>query len=93
MRQRVFTEEQHELLGRLEQIFKEAKEKDISFVYDIGDGSLTAFNSQNIPDYYAGKRKEDDTDEKIDWETSSIIENASIDYFDGYLQDYYLKFE
>ncbi len=93
MKQLVLTEEQHELLGRMERIFKEAKEKDISFVYDISDGSLTAFNSANVSDFYAGRDKEDYEDEEIDFDSCSIIESASIDYTDYARQTYYLKFD
>ena len=93
MKQLVLTEEQHELLGRMERIFKEAKEKDISFMYDINDGSLTAFNSANVCDFYAGRNKEDDDDKEIDFDSCSIIENASIDYVDYARQNYYLKFK
>jgi hypothetical protein len=93
MKQLVLTEEQHELLGKMERIFEEAKEKGISFMYDINDGSLTAFNSSNVCDFYAGRNKEDDDDEEIDFDSCSIIENASIDYVDYARQEYYLKFE
>lgn len=95
MKQLVLTEVQHELLGRMERLFKEAKEKDISFVYDISDGSLTAFNSANVSDFYAGREgsKEDYDDEEIDFDSCSIIENASIDYVDYAIQNCYLKFK
>ena len=95
MKQLVLTEEQHELLGRMERLFKEANEKDISFVYDISDGSLTAFNSANVSDFYAGREgsKEDYDDEEIDFDSCSIIENASVDYVDYARQNYYLKFK
>lgn len=93
MKQLVLTEEQKELLERMELLFKEAKEKNISFVYGIDDGSLTAFNSTNVPDFYAGRDKEDDSDEEIDFDLCYIVENASIDYADFAMQSYYLKFE
>jgi len=103
MKQLVLTEEQHELLGRMERIFKEAKEKDISFVYDISGESLTAFNSANVSDFYAGREgsfyagrkgsKEDYDDEEIDFDSCSIIENASVGYVDYARQNYYLKFK
>ena len=95
MKQLVLTEEQHELLGRMERFFWEAREKDISFVYDISDGTLSAFNSANVADFYAGREgsKEDEDDEEIDFDSCSIIENASIDYVDYAIQNYYLKFK
>lgn len=93
MRQLLLTDEQHALLGDLERIFRKCKESDISFVYDVADGSLTAFNTANVSECYSGTEKEDDTDDKIDWDSSSIVEEATIDYFVSAYQDYYLKFE
>lgn len=95
MKQFVLTEEQHELLGRMERFFWEAREKDISFVYDISERTLSAFNSANVSDFYAGRddSKEDDGDEEIDFDSCSIIENARIDYVDFARQGYYLKFK
>ena len=95
MKQLTLTEGQHELLGRMERLFKEAKEKDISFVYDISDGSLTAFNSANVSDFYAGRegRKEDEDDEEINFDLCCHVDNASIDYVDYARQNYYLKFK
>lgn len=93
MRQLPLTEEQYALLGDLERLFRKCKENDISFVYDVTDGSLSAFNAANVSECYSGTEKEDDTDDKIDWDSSSIVEEASIDYFVSAYQDYYLKFE
>lgn len=92
MEQLVLTPEQHEVLGRLEAVLKEAKQQNIGFVYDLCDGSVTAYNNANSFEQYAGIHKEDDTDEKMDWDSASIIENISMDYFDSGMQDFYLKF-
>lgn len=95
MKQLNLTEEQIELLTKMDALFKEANGKDISFLYDISDGSLTAFNSANVSDFYAGHEcsKEDYDDEEIDFDSCSIIENASVDYVDYARQNYYLKFK
>lgn len=95
MKQLPLTEEQQALLTKMNDLFNEAKEKDLSFVYDISDGSLTAFNSANVSDFYAGRdgSKEDYDDEEIDFDSCSIIENASIDYVDYAIQSYYFKFK
>ena len=95
MKQLVLTEEQNELLERMDALFKEANGKDISFLYDISDGSLTAFNSANVSDFYAGDEgcKEDYDDEEIDFDSCFIIEHASVDYVDYARKNYYLKFE
>lgn len=95
MKQLQLTERQQNLLAQMNDLFNEAKEKDLSFVYDISDGSLTAFNSANVSDFYAGREgsKEDYDDEEIDFDSCSIIENASIDYVDFAIQSYYLKYK
>lgn len=95
MKQLPLTEEQQALLTKMNDLFNEAKEKDLSFVYDISDGSLTAFNSANVPDFYAGREgcKEDEDDEEINFDLCCHVDNASIDYVDYAIQGYYLKFK
>lgn len=95
MKQLVLTEEQQALLTKMNDLFNEAKEKDLSFVYDISDGSLTAFNSANVPDFYAGREgcKEDEDDEEMDFDKCFFLDKASIDYVDYAIQSYYLKFK
>lgn len=95
MKQLPLTEKQQNLLAQMNDLFKKAHEEDLGFIYDISDGSLTAFNSANVPDFYAGREghKEDEDDEEIDFDSCSIIENASIDYVDYARQNYYLKFK
>ena len=92
MKQKVLTEKQHEILGRLESVLKEANENKIGFVYDCGDNSLTAYNAENVIKDYCGRYKEDVSDEKIDWDSASIIENFNADWFDNGFDDYYLHF-
>lgn len=93
MKQLALTKEQHELFTKMNDLFNEAREKDLSFVYDVSDGSLMAFNSANAPDFYSGRYKEDESDEEIDFDKTLFLDNASIDYVDYGIQSYYLKFE
>lgn len=90
MKQKPLTEEQKELLKRLEATLKECEEKNIAFVFDREDCSVTAYNSDGIVCTYAGRDKEDKSDEFLDWDNCSIV--MSIDYFDSYNQCYLLKF-
>lgn len=95
MKQIPLTERQQALLAQMNDLFKKAHEEDIDFIYDISDGSLTAFNSANASDFYAGRyfRKEDEDDEEINFDLCYQIDNASIDYVDYARQNYYLKFK
>ena len=93
MKQKVLTANQHEVLGRLEAILKEAQENNIGFVFDEDDCSLSAFNAENVELSYCGRNSESDNDEKIDWDSSSIIENFNADYFNNAYDNYYLHFK
>lgn len=92
MKQKVLTEKQHEVLGKLEAVLKEAKENNIGFVYDCGDCSLSAFNAENIDVCFCGRYKESDNDEKVDWDSVAMIQNFKVDYFDSGFDDFYLHF-
>ena len=92
MKQKVLTEKQHEVLGRLESILKEARENNIGFVFDEDDYSLTAFNAENVNMPYSGRNAEDTGDEEIDWDSCSIIENFNADSFNNQFDRYYLNF-
>ena len=92
MKQKPLTDEQKELLKRLEATLKECDEKNIAFVFDREDSSLTAYNSTGVECTYAGRAPEDyERDEKMDWTKSSIVE-IGIDYFDSFDQDFILTF-
>ena len=93
MKQKVLTEKQHEVLGKLEAVLKEAKENNIGFVYDCGDNSLTAFNAENVNESYCGRNPERDSDKRIDWDSTSVIENFNADWFDNGFDNYYLNFD
>ena len=95
MKQLPLTERQQNLLAQMNDLFKKAHEEDLGFIYDISDGSLTAFNSANVSDFYAGgeNRKEDEDDEEILFDICYHVDNASIDYVDYARQNYYLKFK
>ncbi len=93
MKQKELTEKQHEVLGRLEAILKEAHENHIGFVYDEDDCSLTAFNAENVELSYCGRNQESDNDEEVDWDSSSIVENFKADYFNAGYASYYLHFK
>ena len=93
MKQKVLTEKQHEILDRLESVLKEAIENNIGFLFDEDDCSLTAFNAENVNIPYSGRSKESDNDERIDWDSSSIIESFRADYFNNNFDNFYLHFE
>lgn len=95
MKQRILTERQRNLLTQINELFKKAHEEDLGFIYDISDGSLTAFNSANVSDFYTGRegRKEDKDDEEINFDLCYQVDNASVDYVDYARQNYYLKFK
>lgn len=92
MKQKILTEKQHEVLGRLEALLKEAKENKIGFVFDEDDYSLTAFNAENVNMPYSCRNAEDTGDEEIDWDSCSIIENFNVDSFNNQFDRYYLNF-
>jgi hypothetical protein len=95
MKQKVLTEKQHEVLGRLEAILKEAQENNIGFVYDNADGTLTAYNEENVDYGYNAepRTKEYEEDVKIDWDSASIIKNFNANYFNCSYDEYYLHFK
>lgn len=95
MKQLPLTERQQYLLAQINELFRKAHEEDIDFIYDISDGSLTAFNSANVSDFYAGVEacKEDEDDEEILFDLCYHVGNASIDYVNYAEQSYYLKFK
>lgn len=93
MKQKELTEKQHEVLGRLEAILKEAQENHIGFVFDEDDCSLTAFNAENVELSYCGRSQDSDNDEEIDWDSASIIENFKADYFNCGWDTYFLHFK
>ncbi|GEM_PF-6496414 len=92
MEQKFLTEKQHEIIGRLESVLKEAEENKIGFVYDCSDHSMSAFNAENVEDRYAGLTKEDESDKEMDWDMASYIENINMDYFDSGYNNCYIKF-
>ena len=92
MKQKVLTEKQHEVLGRLEAILKEAQENHIGFVCDEGDCTLTAFNAENVDFSLCGCDCTNENEEQIDWDSASIIENFNADYFNSNYDKYYLHF-
>ena len=93
MKQKVLTEKQHEVLGRLEAVLKEVEENKIRLVFDEDDYSLTAFNAENVNIPYSGRNADDTGDEKIDWDSCYIIKNFNADSFNNQFDSYYLNFE
>ena len=80
MKQKVLTEKQHEILGRLEKILEEAKENGIGLIYDTADETLTAYNAENVEECYTDYFSPWwENEEKFDWDSASIIENFHAD--------------
>ena len=92
MKQKVLTEKQHEIIGRIEKLLKEADENGIKFVYDIADLSLTAFNGENVSDFYSYYGK-DENGNLMDWDSASILEDVVIESFNSNVEDFYLVFD
>lgn len=93
MKQKPLTDEQKELLKRLEATIKECEEKNIAFVYDRDDESVTAYNSDGVESTYSGCRLEDyNRDEKMDWNKGKFIIDLNMDYFDSFEGYFILKF-
>ena len=90
MKQKSLTKEQKELLCRFKEILIEAEEKNIAFVFDREDCSVSAYNNDGVKETYASRIKEDESDEYLDWDNGSII--MYVDYFDSFDQCYLLKF-
>lgn len=95
MKQKLLTEKQREVLGRLEAILKEAQENNIGFIFDYADDSLTAYNKENVDFGYFGESltKEYEEDIVIDWDSTSIIEYFKADYLDSNYNNFYLHFK
>ena len=94
MEQKELTQEQREVLSRLGNVLKEARESNISFVYDIYDGTLVAYNNVNVEEYgpYAYFTKKDEV-VSLNLERCSVVENFSYDYMDSSNEDYCLSFK
>ena len=89
------TDEQRDVLKRLEAIFKVAEERHIGFVFDYSDNSLSAYNNENIDCCYnetSIHRKEDESDRLMDWSNVEEV-NATIDCFISDTQYYFIKFK
>lgn len=91
MKQKALTTEQLEVLKKLNSVLCEARNNGIEFVYDISDGSVSAFNCSSVNCIYSGRNPESHTDEEMDWELCEPI--GSIDYCDMARQNLYLNFE
>jgi hypothetical protein len=93
MKQKPLNEKQREVLERLTAVLKEAEDANVKFVYDLNDGSVTAFNGEGVAECYAGREPEDD-DEEVCWDDAEFVaEHYWMDYFDSSMQYYYLKME
>lgn len=93
MKQKPLSDKQREVLERLEAVLKEAEDADLKFVYNQNDGSVTAFNGEDVCECYTGRDPEDD-DEEVDWDAAKFVgEHHWMDYFDSSMQYYYLKME
>lgn len=95
MKQKVLTEKQHEVLGRLEAVLKEVTENNIGLIYDYADDSLTAYNEENVDFGYFGESltKEYEEDVEIDWDSASIVKNFKGNYLDSNYYKFYLHFK
>lgn len=90
--QKFLTEKQHEILGRLEAVLKEANDNNIGFVFDQSDCTLSAFNAENVNLMLCGRCGEED-DVPMDWDFASFVENFNADYFHSSYDKYYLSLE
>ena len=92
MKQKDLTKEQYEVFEKMNELFKEARAKGVGFIFDNDDCTLSLYNAENIEDSYAGREKEDDADELMNWDVVYVIDDR-MDYFDSGMQSYYLHFK
>ena len=94
MKQKVLTEKQKEILGRLERILEEAKENGIGLIYDTADETLTAYNAENVEDCYATYCSPwGENEKKFDWDSASIVENFYADCCNTNIEDVHVAFK
>lgn len=91
MKQKKLTDAQLEVLGKIENLIKEAKVLGVGFIYDNDDCSLSAFNAENVIDVYSGRDIEDEEDEIMNWDEIFLF-TKRFDYFDSGMQNLYLHF-
>lgn len=91
MKQKELTFEQKEVLEKLDAILKEAKSRNIGFVFDEEDGSMTAYNAENVSFTYSGGKKEEDEDELMNWDLCEIVD-VHMDHFHNAFDYLYLDF-
>jgi hypothetical protein len=95
MKQKELTKKQIEVLKKLENAMLDCWYEDIYFFYDISDGSISAFNSQNVDDAYSANDfgRESPSDEEIDFDKVQVVCGTSIDWIDSGYNTLMLKFE
>ena len=92
MKQKELTDIQKSLLETLNGVLKEAARLNIKFVYDCGDYSVSAFNGENVEECYFGS-KEDEKDERMDWDIAHPLFEFKMDYFDSRFDTLNLHFK
>ena len=92
MKQKELTEQQMNCLNVLKEALETCKKNNIGFVYDNDDCSMSAFNAENVNDFYCGLHGEDDGDELMNWDLVEIVD-VKMDFFDSGMQNLYLNFE
>ena len=91
MKQKELTFEQKEILKKLDAVLAEAKSKDIGFIFDEEDGSMTAYNAENVNFTYSGRGKEEDGDELMIWDLCEVVD-VHMDHFHNAFDYLYLDF-
>lgn len=92
MKQKELTKAQLRVIEHVESALLAAEIEGVRFVFDQDDGSLTAYNAENVDVTYSGCYREDSKDEEMNWDLGHIVQNLNADYFHGQFDDYYLKF-
>lgn len=91
MRQKELTKEQKELCEKLNELFSEAREKGIDFVFDYSDGTVTAFNSEGVENCSI-RGYESEIEEPIDWEKCYVIDSGTMYSFASDMEQFMLYF-
>lgn len=92
MKQKGLTKAQLRVIEHVESALLAAEIEGVRFVFDQDDGSLTAYNAENVDVTYSGRYQEDSKDEEMNWDLGHIVQNLNADYFHSQFDDYYLKF-
>lgn len=91
MEQKELTEKQKEIIRKIESILKEAQDNKILFLFDSADCSVSAFNGENVEDYYAAYyEKPKEWESKFDWDFAYVLDGFYMEQCNSNIEDVYI---